>query len=596
MKSFDFADNAIEFQRAKQFIVLGKTDAFDAGNNHQLLEDKIQKRNKQKLDFAWGTLGWADNREFKLKGNLLYSEAGNTDEGISEQGRNPITIDHVRELREIHSELMPDDKIMERALNFDEVDFDIPEVFTEATLPKLRLSVFLEEGEGAIVYYQFNERDNLNDEDAAIEYIQCESTKDFGGERDRLTYHIPVIPKKLLDVVSEQNETFKQSDDPNPNSFIVKILTFKRKKFDPNSFLKDVASNLSKMAKEKAFDLAENVLYDKVGADKYRFMVFDPNVNKTYLHKKKIYPMGGDFFRVRTPEMIDNNAKTLFLIHGTFVNTNSSYLDVWRIYDGETQSFLQHLISSGKYEQIIALDHPTISVGAHHNVNYLKEQMDLYNVSFTKEVDVITTSRGALIAECISGDPDLANSMRLNKVMMFSAANGCGYFRVGSYLSKGLSAWKKSASGVVGKIILAIAETSVEFVLQLDGCRDMTPRNMGNSTLDVILSKRPNNRNTIYKNVVADWNKSLHDKFWAKLWRTPTDLVIKAALGWRHDWVIGCKSQELVPDHSRSKRVRQLDVRSIHGGYLNKEYIQNKRGKGLARGFNIHEEIEDYFA
>jgi hypothetical protein len=593
MKSFEFDAQASQFFADNKFIALGDPEKIGADEHRSLLIEKINQQEDGKLDYAWGTLGWNDDQPFLLNGTLDFSEGANDREGTHQNGRNAITVEHSSDIREINEALGDNDKVWERTLNFDDITFDLPGAFTEDDIPVMRLSLFVAENEGAIVYYQHSKKGDFHDEDAYVEYIQCNKTDDnFSGTRDRLTYYIPIVPNKLINVKDEANKLFELSDEDNPNSFIIKILTFKREPLNPKTFLKDISKVLSVRSKQDAFDAGEDMLYDKVGKDKYRFLVFNKDVERKYKHKKEEYKLGGDFVRVRNDSQIRNDAKTLFIIHGTFVNTIKSYLDIWRIYPNEQKSYLQTILESGMYDQIIALDHPTISAGAHDNVDYLKVQMDLHSVSFTQEVDVITTSRGALIAECISGDPDLADKMRLNKVMMFSAANGSGYFRAGKYISKGLSLLKKSSSGVGGKVIFGLMQMSADFFLQLPGCKDMTPRGEGKSTLDAILIKQPNNANTEYKNIVADWNMSLNDTILNKIWKTPADMAIKLALGWKHDFVIGCKCQKIVPDESRNNRAPIMEVRSIHGGYLNKKYIQDKNGTE----FDIHQEITNYLS
>lgn len=590
MKSFNFDKNSSLFIANKKFMVLGIEDRLKTSRVKRKVKAKLRNRYSKKIKESWGTLGWANDDNFLLNGPISFSELGNKNEGQSGEFVNEITARHTTDIHAINPEMDKRDKVTERVINFDEVKFDLPETFTLDEIPKLRLNLFVNENEGAIVYYQHSARENNNDKDALIEYIQCEKTDDtFSSKRDRLNYFFDIIPENQLEVVDEEKGLFRVGDQPNLTSFIIKILSFKRKKLNALDIIDEVTDTINENT-NPIFAAGETLLYDKVGKEKYQFLVFNPNMSLDYTHKKVTYKMGGAFLPVDDFNKIDNTLKTLFIIHGTFVSTVESYLDVWRIYDGESNSLLQRLIKEGQFEQIIALDHPTISQGAEANVAYLKAQLSKFNIQFHKPVDVITSSRGALLAEWIGSDAELNGILNIGKVMMFSAANGSGYFRTAKYISKGLSIWRKNASGITGKVILGFLQLSADFFVSLPGCTDMTPLDVEGSTLEKYLNGTPNNP-IVYKTVISDWDKSLEDKFLAKAWKTPLDFLIRLALGKRHDWVIGTDAQALIPYKSIPFQAQSLHLRSIHGGYMDPDYAQYSDGSKS----DIHTDILNFF-
>lgn len=589
MNRYDFSDSSLVLFDQK-FIPLGIGSAIARPSNYNEIRDKISRINTAKISEVWGTLGWENGEDFKPTGLLIHSNAGNTDEGAVEDNENEITIEHIKDLKAINPELSNIEKVTERVLNFDELSADLPEVFTLEQIPTFRLDLFVAKNEGAIVYFQHSVLENHNDKEALVEFIQCEATdEDHSPNRDRLKYFFDYIPSHQLEVVDEDDGTFKLSATKNKTSFVVKILTFKRKELKAKEVITEVSERINRN-QTPVFEIGTKKVYDKVGKEKYCLMYFDKSENQNFRYKRKNYTLGGSFVPVDSAGEIDGSKKTLFLIHGTFVNTVKSYLDIWKIYPGETKSFLQQLMEGDEYEQIIAFDHPTISQSSETNASYLLDKLNEFNIRFTNQIDIITTSKGALLAEWITTDLRFDNILNARKVLMFSPANGCGYFTTAKYISKGLSIWRKTAAGVTGKIILGFAQLSVDYFRKLPGCRDLTPEKTKGSTLQKYLTGTRNNP-VVYKSVICDWNKSLADGFWEKIWKKPVDFVIRAALGREHDWVIGCNAQELLPKTFRPFRAGNLDLRSVHGKYLNPKYVQNSTGSL----FPIHDEIKKFF-
>lgn len=574
------------------FIPLGAAaQTTDLQNDNSLLSKKISKTISYDIDNTWGTLGWADDKPFTPAGELYFSERGNNDEGINQNGEpHRLTQQEISDLKEINPQLDPNSKgqVWERYINFNDIHFDLPEVFDPRELPKLRLTLFLQPNQGAIVYYQHSELGNKSDEDAVFEYILHQ-----GGEtdRDRLTYVFPVEPKNKLVAVDEANHLYKQSDEPTGTAFIIKILTFKQAQAPDQEIFDSQVSELNrstsmKMAKKLSSAVAPGtVLYELVGKDKYDLLLFD----KT---KSQVNP-GGVFVSVTTGNQLNLNAKTLLLIHGTFVNTNASFKDLLLFNSDKNSSYLQHLLESGKFEQIIALNHPTISHDAAQNVEWLKGKLSELNIQFTQPLQIITTSRGALVAEFMASDPEVRQYIpEIRKVMMFSAGNGCGYFQIGGKISAVLSFWKKTASGPAGKVILAIAQLSVDWFLSQPGCVLM---NEDKPVLGSILNKAPLNPNIQYKTVASDWHNCLsQDLKWYKRWKnTSLDTLIKIALGSKHDWVIGFERQIIVPKNSNTPQLEERH--SVHGRYLERGYVKHSVNGNCQVMADPHVVIADFF-
>lgn len=573
-------NEGFSFLGENRFIPLGQVTENLPGLN--LASQPIMKMKKQvetPVHEIWGTLGWKDNSPFHEKGELKFSKEGNFDNGVSNGATYQLTQDHIDDIISINPDLEEGgtNQVRERYINFDEMEFTLPDTFILRELPELRLTLYLQKDEGAIVYYQHGKRNDWKDEDAFVEYILHDG-KD--STSDRKTYYFPVEPKYKLEAVDEENELFRQTGELSDNSFVIKILTFKQRDTKDKDVFKHQSLKLNNYLKAKNQLNPSNVVFELVGKEKYAFLVFDPtnNTNPEY---------GGGFVKVENANQIVQNKKTLFLIHGTFVNTNKSFHDLL-IKNGTQPSHLQSMLLNTDFEQIVALDHPTISQNAKQNAEWLYHRMDDLGICLDG-VDIITTSRGALIAEYMASDPDAQSRIgTIHKVMMFSAANGCGYFTFARGLSLVLSVWKKSASGPIAKIILTIVQGGIDAFRDMEGCKQMTP---GDASLTHILNTAPRNVNIKYKTVASDWDRCLvlNEKWIRRVGACSLDFLIKGILGKKHDWVIGFKAQETVPvnSHSHEKEERK----SIHGRYLEAGYVKDKNCQVIA---DPHQSIVDF--
>jgi hypothetical protein len=543
----------------KRFIPLGKAAADNALLRNSALTRVIARYNPQADSDVWATLGWENDQPFTPEGNLVFSENGNISEGLHRTHTNPLTVREIADLKAVSPELSIDENsVRERFINFDDVSFTLPAVFNPVNLPRLRLTLFLRPDEGAIVYYQHSRRGMTEDPDAVVEYVLSDRMK--APDRDRLDYYFPVEPKHLLEEVDPENHLYRETSTDTGLSFIIKVLTFKQKAGTESQIYKRSLNEINKIARNRE---PGSLLYEMVGEDKYQLLRFDPSFDGRPL---------GNFVPVTAADQLDPDAKTLLLVHGTFVDTDTSYQSLLAARP-TGRSYLQQLLDTGKFGQVLALNHPTISHNAEQNVKWLCEKLRSLGVKFTKPLQIITTSRGALVAEFMASDPEFHKYVpSISKIMMFSAGNGCGYFRLGDRISRVLGIWKNASAGPAGKIVSALAQLSVEWFLSQPGCVLM---NENRPELGKILSRPPLNPAIRYKSVVSDWHKCLvTEEGWMKrAGNTSLDAIIRIALGKRHDWVIGLEQQKRIPVNSGAPNVTELH--SVHGRYLELNYVRD---------------------
>lgn len=517
------------------------------------LTTNLQKKGKETKDKVWGTLGWENDAPFGPSGELVFSKAGNADEGIhSKETKNVLTRKEIADLKAVNPELSirRRKEVHEYYINFDAVEFSLPEVFNPVELPRLRLTVFIEPDEGAIVYFQRSKKGDVFDENAFSEYILHEQEKN--ATRDRLTYLFPVEPKYILEPVPGAENFYRQSEIETGMSFIVKVLVFQQKRGSEkqlyNRFLKNI--NQSEKGTTKV-----------AGKDKYALLRFDPTNG-----------VSGKFISITTNSQVDPHAKTVLLIHGTFVDTESSFEHLLTPRPGG-KNVLQELLSKGKFEQILAFNHPTISDHADGNVAWLSAFLQKLDIRLSQPLQIMASSRGALVAETMASDLALQQSIPvISKIMLFSAGNGCGYFNLGHKVSRVLSIWGAVSPGPAGKIIASLAQLSVQWFLSQPGCKMMT---INSAELNTVLSRPPLNSSIKYTSVLADWHKCLVDEkgFFKRVGSTSLDAVIRIALGREHDWVIGVEQQKRIPVNSGVPN--QVLRHSTHGRYLEAGYVRD---------------------
>lgn len=537
--------------------------------SEQELSAKIGRRNASTPETFWGTLGWSDDSPFNYSGHIAFSEKGN----LKSTGSTGRIID---ELKSFHPLIGPENPLVERFINFDECSLDQFRLFKK-NRKRLRLTLFLPPDEGALVYIQHSLKADYNDEEADIEFIQPKKTNDnFDSERDRLDYVFDFIPKNKVDFsLIDDVLHLEQTGEENDSSFIVKILTFKREQGSAPHLFKKSMDRINLL-----YEGVENNFVEKVGEKKYALFKFNPAINENDADN---LPRGGKFETITDMSVIDPAKKTLFLLHGTFSTTLNTFAHIHYRKNGGS-SFLQELMAEGLYEQILAFDHPTISHNADQNIGHL---LDTYFGAFTfgeNHVDVIACSRGCIVAEALSNYPHATDKIKLGKIILFSAANGVGYFEKGAYVPKFLSIWKKTASGPFLKVILSLAQYSSEFFLQLPGCEQMTP---GHKSLSDILGRNMNSSKSLFLCVVSDWNFDLaRGNVFKRSGTYLLDRSIALFLGRQHDWVVGCLSQRKLPVNAR--RLKDIDLDSMHCRYLDEMYTKSEP--------TVHRHIKDFLS
>lgn len=569
MNTFDFsAHDLFELNEQPRFVVLGKRlDELDT-NALDVLRRKVNWKLISKPDGVWGTLGWADNKPFSLNGSLAFSTEGN----LRSHG---VTADVVQDVR-AYLGLDEDDpiRVKERFINLSAVDFGFDRSeFSLDDLPNLRLTLFVEQEEGALVFYQYNKQGEHDDKEAAIEYILPQSTdRNYSNQRDRLSYHFPIIPPKLAECDESGNSCYV--DESRDTDFIVKILTYKREDLHPADFLTTATININRKV-EKTFladvrdrhlkiitgQRVKNAVYERLGRNKYGLLVYNRQDH--------------DFDEPMNGVTINPDLKTLLLLHGTFVSTKNSYGPLY----GHEDCLLDCLIDQGKFEQIIAFDHPSVSHDVVQNAEKLYDY--LAGIRFSQPVSLIGTSRGALLAKWLSADKG-NRSFEVDKMLTFSGAFGVGFFTAGKYVGKGLSALRFLVAPPAGTYIAALSQYSANFILEMPGFQDMTPKHKRHQN---IIDTDHRSAATKVQCVSADWHPQLSFG-WRKPFSRMLDFGLKAILGRQHDWVVGFNNQ----GSAQRGGGAPIEIQSVHVKNFDLNYSRTNVPYA-----NTHEIIETFF-
>jgi hypothetical protein len=367
-------------------------------------------------------------------------------------------------------------------------------------------------GESAIVFYQHTDAADTTSQNGIVQFIQPAETPNYNdNQRDRLDYYFTVPPKA----------------DPS-DRFVVKAITFQR---DPQ--------------------LSPEALLQKI-ENPYRLLRYNVQTNSF------------DQLTNGLPAA-DRSLKTLLLIHGTFSTTEKSYGGLI------SSGWLTNVINSGLYQQVIALDHPTILEGPAQNVAKLVELMGP-GPKFSQPMHIITTSRGGLVGKTIVNDKGIdANLFTVERVAAQACANGVMYFSTGENISKGLGVLK-AIFKIAGRggltIFTAIAQVGVNFFLSQPGCQAMTP---GSALLTTILAGTPVNPDMRYYPVTGNYSPD-------NLEQRLVDVLVKAVYGTNpNDWVVGTTQQVIMPDGHLAYSKKGLTTQhyftttydSMHTKYLN---------------------------
>ncbi|BDX39014.1 hypothetical protein CYCD_23690 [Tenuifilaceae bacterium CYCD] len=522
----------------KRYLLLGDASTEQEPKLSQMVMPKINKVTKPKVTGLWGTLGNMNDTPINWRGTLKHSEYGN-DSSVG------VTHEEIELIYAANPQLDNQHvKVTERFISFEDVEFDFPERFTLADIPKFRLTLMLDPDEGALVYYQYNHADDKEGKDDSISYILPEKTSnDFDvANRDRLTYLFDALPPMQVVEDAEKGEGYFRlsSVSRNPVKFLIKILTYKR-----GNYAKSDDVLLAQVENIKDF-------IEKPS----RLLIFDNGAFKEC--------QGAD---------VNTDLKTLLLIHGTFGTTNQSF--------GALVScgWLQGLLTSKKYEQIIAFDHPTVFKGASQNIDQLLQYFN--GMQFSKPVDVIGTSQGGLLAQYLA---NMANpTFTVGKVVLVASANGVDYVTVAGGLSKLLSVLKVILKGSKPALafICNLAQHSVDFIIKQPGLELMDPKS---PNLAFIMDNIPVDTSTRYLPVVDDFTKEVvkDDKLFVKLAAMGLDLLIRSIMGKYNDWVVRTENQfKIHPEYCAIPAYDPKDFlpytyAAIHGHCLDRKDVQEK--------------------
>lgn len=478
MKSIDIAGrNLLKTAAGFQFLPIGNPEKlFGDGGFLDQVKDRIFKKNNAPVTDFWATLGRQDGQAIDWTGTIDCSRNGN-------DRSTGLTGEQVDELRQLHPEIDSGAKrALERFISFDKIKFGNSEASR-----KIRLTVMVGTGEGAIAFLQHTDRSDTKSQSGTQEYILPEATEgNATNTRDRLTYQFDVPPL-----------------GPN-DRFVIKFITFTRSGTDSKSIV-------------SRFE------------NPYKLLRFNNNANA--------------FEQVNSGiPAADRTKKTLLLIHGTFSTTNKSYkgfLD---------SGWLNKAINTKTYDQILALDHPTVFEDARQNVDKLVSLVGS-GPKFSQPLHIITTSRGGLVGKTIVNDANIhANLFTVERMAAVACANGVEHFTAGWKIAKFLSVlktvFKLTGAGNLS-LITALAENSAEFILKQPGCVLMTP---GSDRLKTVLGGIPQNPGMRYLPVTGDYKPDdLKDKV--------IDLLVKAVYkNDPNDWVVGTKQQAIMPDANYAYR------------------------------------------
>lgn len=473
-----------------QFIPLGNSQRlFGNGGLLDQVRDRIFKKNSTPVEDFWATVGRQDGQAIDWTGSIVCSGNGN-------DRSTGVTSDEIAYIKELYPEVgNTAPKALEKVVVFDNVSFGV-----DPESRKIRLTLMVDPGEGAVVYYQHTGNDDTLSQEGEVEYIQPANTPNYNdNQRDRLDYMFDVPPKV-------------QPDD----RFIVKAITFKRNASEtPEMLLRRVEKPYHLLRYNPDKNDPQN---NYIGSFEV-LSEFDKNGN----------PTGNLPAELRTK-------KTLLLIHGTFSTTNNSY-------GGLLQSgWLKNVITSGLYEQVLALDHPSIFEGPADNVAKMKILMGA-GPKFTHPVHIITTSRGGLVGKTIVNDKEIHdNFFEVERMAAVACANGVEYFSAGWKIVKGLAVLKSlfKMTGRAGlATFTAIAQVGSEVFLMQPGAVAMTP---GSQPLEVILTGTPVNPGMRYFPLTGNFIPTD-----AK--QKILDLLIKIVYKEDpNDWVVGTKQQAIMPE------------------------------------------------
>ncbi|MCH2213582.1 MAG: amidohydrolase [Flavobacteriales bacterium] len=530
----------------KKFILLRNEKADRDINflSNYAIPKILDRDSANDIQGVWGTLGYFSDEPIDWLGNFKISNDGNQD-----FNKESELYKEIQYIKYMYPDLDETRDIKEKVIDLRNLNFEFPRIFENDEVPKLRMDVFLDHDEGALVFYQLRRH---NAKEKHIEFIQPQPTIGNSLQRDRLSYHFNIIPKKIIEVSEEVPTKYVLSDENSADDFIVKVLIFKRKleskKIPQNS--DEIIGQLEEDIERRSGNLL---------AKKHRLLIFDRKKNK--------------FRKVNGRRLIDPTKKTLFLIHGTFASTKGSFGDVY--------DWIRSLLDEMMYEQILGYDHPTLFDDAEENTIELYKLFRKYGVSsFTKTVDVIGTSQGGLIAQYMANLK--GEYMSIGKVALL-ASGAVDYLTFANNLSKGLKLMRKVFGALgIGQVALisGLLQHSIDWVISRKGLNMLRP---GSESLNQIIYSTPISEKTKYLPIGGNYSNK-------EGLRGILERSIDFILGNDNDWVVSTKNQLLVPS-------AYCAIPNYHPGKYRKYAVTNENAKHgkLITDEEVQDDLEDFF-
>ncbi len=515
-----------------------------------LAKRRITRQTATPQSEVWGTLGaWNKGGLKDFGGQIQCSTRGNRESYVDESGEQTIHL--VNQVRKSRTPDLNDDecnRVVERYVDFSKVKFPIyPRSFSVNNQPSLRLTIFVQPGEGALVYL---ERGRNGDETAQMILPEPTSPDNSCSTRDRLTYRIPLWPEGGIEKATpgkgggDISLTTKKDSSRYEKNLVVKVLTFER------------GNSTSHDAVRRALGA--------LGRDKYDLLRWNVTSGK---------------FQTVAAADVHHAQKTLLMIHGTASSTKGSFGPMTMT---GRESWMQTIAMSGqRYQQILAFNHETVLDGLAANEAELNRAL---GGKLSKPIDIITHSRGGLLGKHLA---IYGQNVQVDRAALSACANGVGYFNLLHHIS-----WLLTILASVGKyssigsLAIVLAQHSAKFIAGLDGFKPMMP---GSPELKKVLKAIPQNRKkTLFLPIVGDWDDSLvKDSSWYKRWSAKgIDRLLRAILDDKnHDWVVSSSNQAIVPPGSAVKGFSKKPfVESLHTRYFNKEKVPERIKKFLLTG------------
>ncbi len=515
-----------------------------------LAKRRITRQTATPQSEVWGTLGaWNKGGLKDFGGTIRCSTRGNRESNADDSGEQTVYL-----VNEVRASRIPDlnddecNRVVERYIDLSKVKFpEYQKSFSLDNQPSLRLTIFVQPGEGALIYL---ERGRNGDETAQLIQPEPTSPDNSCSTRDRLTYRIPLWPDGGIEKATPRKGggdislTIGKGSSSYEKNVVIKVLTFER------------GNSTSHDAVRRALGA--------LGRDKYDLLRWN-------LTSGKFVPVAaGD---------VHYDQKTLLMIHGTFSSTKGSFNPMTIL---GRESWMQAIAMSGqRYQQVLAFNHETVLDGLAANEDKLNSFL---GSKLSKPVDIITHSRGGLLGKHLA---IYGKNVQVDRAALCACANGVGYFNLLDHISMLLTILARVGKySSIGSLAIVLAQHSAKFVAGLDGFKPMTP---GNSELKKVLKAIPPKRKkTLFLPIVGDWDDSLvKDSSWYKRWSAKgIDRLLRAILDDKnHDWVVSSSNQAIVPSGSAVKGFSKKPfVESLHTRYFNKEKVSERIREFLLNG------------